>query len=396
MVPPPLRLPFLNSMNKAMETKYKEIDLSKVLTVLKHSRKNIGIVTGITTLLAIIYCIFATPIYTAKTIINPPKLSDAGSGLLFQAMAGLGGIGGGGFLNQKTDADINIAIFKTNALKDMVIKQFDLQKYLKVKNPEQARRALDGKVKFIPDMKSGFLEIDVDDKDPQLAAKIANYYNIALGQMISNISYGRTSSKYQFYSSQMAYAESQTQKSANALKLFAESYGFAAGQQSQIVTDLSAKLQAQLVVAQAQLQSMSMYASPDNPDYKQLQSQITSYKTQLDNMNVTGNPDPIGIPAKASPELVAKYVSLVREYQLNQEIYRIVAKQNEAMRLDMLSELTPVGIQVVDPAIVPLYKSKPKRLKIILGTALLTVVLAGVYYIIQNRKKIIVEADGEK
>ena len=200
-----------------METKYKEIDLSKVLTVLKHNRKNIGIVTSITTLLAIIYCIFATPIYTAKTIINPPKLSDAGSGLLFQAMAGmagLGGIGGGGFLNQKTDADINIAIFKTNALKDMVIKQFDLQKYLKVKNPEQARRALDGKVKFIPDLKSGFLEIDVDDKDPQLAAKIANYYNIALGQMISNISYGRTSSKYQFYSSQLAYAESQTQRSA--------------------------------------------------------------------------------------------------------------------------------------------------------------------------------------
>ena len=377
-----------------METKYKEIDLSKVIAVLKYNGKNIGIVTGITTLLAIIYCIFATPIYTAKTIINPPKLSDAGSGLLFQAMAGmagLGGIGGGGFLNQKTDADINIAILKTNALKDMVIKQFDLQKYLKIKNPEQARRMLDGKVKFIPDQKSGFLEIDVDDKDPQMAAKIANYYNVALGQMISNISYGRTSSKYQFYNSQLAYAESQVQQSADDLKAFAESYGFAAGQQAQIVTDLSAKFQAQLVVAQAQLQSMSMYASPDNPDYKQLQSQIASYKSQLDNMNVADNPDPIGMPAKAAPELVAKYVSLVREYQLNQEIYRIVAKQNEAMRLDMLSELTPVGIQVVDPAIVPVYKSKPKRLKIILGTALLTAALVGIYYIVRNRKKIIVE-----
>jgi len=377
-------------MNKAMEKKYKEIDLSKVVAVLKCNRKNIGIVTGITTLLAIIYCIFATPIYTAKTIINPPKLSDAGSGLLFQAMAGmagLGGIGGGGFLNQKTDADINIAIFKTTALKDMVIKQFDLQKYLKVKNPEQARRALDGKVKFIPDMKSGFLEIDVDDKDPQLAAKIANYYNVALGQMISNISYGRTSSKYQFYNSQLAYAESQVQQSADDLKAFAESYGFAAGQQSQIVTDLSAKFQAQLVVAQAQLQSMSMYASPDNPDYKQLQSQIASYKAQLDNMNVADNPDPIGLPAKAAPELVAKYVSLVREYQLNQEIYRIIAKQNEAMRLDILSELTPVGIQVVDPAIVPMYKSRPKRLKIVLLGFMIGIFSSTIYYLLRNRKQ---------
>ena len=302
-------------------------------------------------------------------------------------MAGLGGIGGGGFLNQKTDADINIAIFKTNALKDMVIKQFDLQKYLKVKNPEQARRALDGKVKFIPDLKSGFLEIDVDDKDPQMAAKIANYYNVALGQMISNISYGRTSSKYQFYNSQLAYAESQVQQSADDLKAFAESYGFAAGQQSQIVTDLSAKFQAQLVVAQAQLQSMSMYASPDNPDYKQLQSQIASYKAQLDNMNVADNPDPIGLPAKAAPELVAKYVSLVREYQLNQEIYRIIAKQNEAMRLDILSELTPVGIQVVDPAIVPMYKSRPKRLKIVLLGFMIGIFSSTIYYLLRNRKQ---------
>lgn len=377
-----------------METKQKEIDLSKVVIVLKDNKKSIGIVTGITTIVAIIYCIFATPIYTAKTLINPPKLTDAGSGLLFQAMAGmagLGGLSGGGFLNQKTDADISVAILKTNALKDIVIKQFDLQKYLKVKNLERARRALDGRVKFIPDIKSGFLEIDVDDKDPQMAAKIANYYTVALGQMISNISYGRTSGKYQFYSSQLAYAESQVQQSANNLKLFAESYGFAAGQQAQIVTDLSAKLQAQLVVAQAQLQSMSAYASPDNPDYKQLQSQIASYKTQLDNMNLSDNPDPIGIPAKASPELVAKYVNLMREYQLNQEIYRIVAKQNEATRLDLLSELTPIGIQVVDPALVPLYKSKPKRLKIVLGTLLLTLFVSSGYFLIRNRKKIIVE-----
>ncbi|MBX9597232.1 MAG: hypothetical protein K2X04_01505 [Burkholderiales bacterium] len=380
-----------------MENKQKEIDLSKVVLVLKDNRKQIGIATAVTTLLAIVYCIFATPIFTAKTIINPPKLTDAGSGAA-QALSGLAVLagGGGGLLSQKTDADVTIAILKTTALKDMIINQFNLQKLWEKKDIELTRLALDDNVKFIPDMKSGFVEIDVDDENPKMAANIANYYNLALGQMISNISYGRSNTKYQFYQSQLTGAESAMNAAENDLKVFAESNGFIAGQQIQIVASLSAQLQAQLIVAQAQLQSMSMYASPDNPDYQQLESQIGSYKIQLDNMNVSGTPDPIGIPATRAPALAQKYANLMREYMLRQEVYKIIVKQYEANRLDTLSELAPVGIQVVDPAQAPLYKSKPKRLKIVLGAVVLGALLSSVFMIIRNRKRIIVEVDNEK
>ena len=383
-----------------MDNKQKEIDLSKVVLVLKDNRKQIGIVTAVTTLLAIVYCIFATPVFTAKIIINPPKLTDAGSGVLFQALNGLSGLaagsGGGGLLLQKTDADVTIAILKTTALKDMIINQFNLQKRWEKKDIELTRRALDEKVKFIPDMKSGFVEIDVDDKDPKMAANVANYYNLALGQMISNISYGRSNTKYQFYQSQLTGAESAMNASENNLKVFAESNGFIAGQQVQIVASLSAQLQAQLIVAQAQLQSMSMYASPDNPDYQQLESQIGSYKIQLDNMNVSGTPDPIGIPATRAPALAKKYTNLMREYVLRQEVYKIIVKQYEVNRLDTLSDLAPVGIQVVDPAQAPLYKSNPKRLKIVLGAVVLGALLSSMYFIIRNRKRIIVEINEVK
>ena len=172
-----------------MQSQQKEIDLSKVIGVLKENKKRIGHVTGVTTVLAIIYCFFATPIFTAKTIINPPKLTDAGSGAAqaLNGLAALAGGGGGSLLSQKTDVDITIAILKTDALKNLIIQKFDLEHELEKKDIELTRRALDGKVKFIPDIKSGFLEIDVDDKDPKLAADIANYYSVALGQMISNI-----------------------------------------------------------------------------------------------------------------------------------------------------------------------------------------------------------------
>lgn len=380
-----------------MEKVQKEIDLSEVVLVLKENRKQIGIATAVTALLAIVYCIFATPIFTAKTIINPPKLTDAGAGVA-QALNGLAVLagGGGGLLSQKTDADVTIAILKTTALKDLVINRFNLQKLWEKSDIELTRRSLKNVVKFTPDIKSGFVEIDVDDKDPKLAAAIANYYIIALGQMVSNISYSRSNIKFQFYNEQLANAESALNLAEDNLKHFTESNGFIAGQQAEVAAGLSTQLQAQLIVAQAQLQSMRLYAAPGNPDYIQLESQVASYKQQLDNLNLPDAPDPIGIPANAAPAMAKQYANLMREFVLRKEIYGIIAKQYEANRLDALSELVPVGIQVVDPAVIPLYRSKPKRLFVVVGGLMLGLIASSIYFIIFNRKKIIIEVENKE
>lgn len=378
-----------------MQAQQKEIDLSKVVLVLKENKKRITISTGITTLIAIVYCLIATPIFTAATILNPPKLTDAGSGAS-QMLSGLAAIGGGGgLLSQKTDADVTIAIMKTTAMKDLVISKFDLQKLLEKKDIELTRRSLDDKVKFIPDMKSGFIEIDVDDKDPTLAAALANYYVIALGQMVSNISYGKSTIKYQFFNQQLDKAESSLNIAEEAVKQFALKNGIIAGQQVSIVANLATQLQAQLVVAQAQLQSMSLYASNDNPDYIELNSKIASYKNQLDKLNNSASPDPIGVPAGLAPELAKQYGGLMRDVMFRQEVYKIIARQYEANRLDSVSELTPVGIQVVDPAVIPLYKSKPKRANVIVGGFMLGLIASSIYFIVRNRKKFIVEIEGK-
>lgn len=376
-----------------MENKQKEIDLSKVVLVLKDNKKPIGIVTGITTLIAIAYCVFATPIYTAKTIINPPKLTDAGSGVS-QALGGLAALAGGGgvgFLSQKTDADVAVALLNTAALKNMVIKQFGLTKYLDKKDIELTRAALDQKVKFIPDMKSGFLEIDVDDKDPRLAANIANYYTIALGQLISNIAYNRSQQKMQFFEGQLKVTKQNLTQSESNIKMFIQKNGIIAGQQVQVLASIATQLQSKLVVAQAQLQSLAYYASTDNPEYKSLQAQIDSYKQQLNQLNDRDNSDNIAIPSNLAPELAQQYLNLMRNFVLQEEIYTLLTKQYQANRLDALSEMIPTAVQIVDPANVPLHKSKPKRLKIILGAFVLGALLSCVYFIVFNRKKIIIE-----
>jgi uncharacterized protein involved in exopolysaccharide biosynthesis len=81
----------------------------------------------------------------------------------------------------------------------------------------------------------------------------------------------------------------------------------------------------------------------------------------------------------------------MRNFVLQEEIYKLLTKQYQANRLDALSEMIPTAVQIVDPANVPLHKSKPKRLKIILGAFVLGALLSCVYFIVFNRKKIIIE-----
>lgn len=375
-----------------MENKQREIDLSKVILILKENRKQIGIASAVTTLLAIIYCVFATPIFTAKTVINPPKLTDAGSGVA-QALSGLAALagGGGGFLSQKTDADVAVALLNTAALKNMVIKQFGLTKYLDKKDIELTRAALDQKIKFIPDIKSGFVEIDVDDKDPKLAANIASYYTIALGQLISNIAYNRSQQKVTFFEGQLKVTKQNLSQSESNIKAFIQKNGIIAGQQVQVLASIATQLQSKLVVAQAQLQSLAYYASPENSEYKSLQAQIDSYKQQLNQLNDRDSTDNIAIPSNLAPDLAQQYLNLMRNFVLQEEIYKLLTKQYQANRLDALSEMIPTAVQVVDPAVVPLHKSKPKRLKIILGALVFGSLFSSVYFIIRQRRRIIVE-----
>lgn len=374
---------------------HKEIDLAKLFQVLKTKQKVIWQTTGVTTFLAIIYCIFATPIFTAKTIINPPKLTDAGSGADQWVTGMFTGLGSGGFLSQKTDSDIVIAMLKADQLKNMVIEKFNLVKYYKQKDIELTRKALDSTVKFIPDMKSGFVEIDVDDKDPKLATNMANYYNIALGQLISNVSYGRSSQKQQFFTEQIAVTKNNLHDAQDKLKEFVIKNGIASGQQVTMVTGLTMQLQAQLVVAQTELQSMSLYATADNPDYKTLQAEIKSLRQQLDAVSgqqANNGINELPVPANLAPELADEYANLMRDVMINEEVLNVLFKQYEAAKIDAMSELAPTAIQVIDPALVPMHKSKPRRVMVAIGGFMLGFMLSIIYFTICKYKDFIVIA----
>lgn len=381
-----------------MSKTQKEIDLSRIVEIILENKKPISLVTMAVTLLSIVYCIFATPIFTAKVLINPPRLSDSGTSFS-QVLSGLSALssgGGGGLLSQKTDSDIVIAILKTASVQNMVIKEFNLSKLFKAKDLEIARARLSGMVLFIPDMKSGFLEIDVDSPDPKLATNIANYYTVALGQAINNVAYRRANQRYMFYQEQLKVAIISLHEAESSLRTFTEKNGILAGQQVAVIASMSTQLQAQLIGAQMQQQNMGYYVAKDNPDYQALQVKINSIRKQLEQLSSPDVDSDVAIPVGLAPQLASKYVGLMRELKFREVVYEVMLKQSKASQLDAQSELVPLAIQVIDEAQVPLYKSKPKRLTVVLGNFILSLIVMCIYFIICNRRKIIIEVGNEE
>lgn len=369
-----------------MNVSSKSLDWVKLLEILKQNLKWMVSLTAIVTIIALIYSAILPPIFTASTLINPPKLSDASTNL----GGALGGAIGVGFAGADKSVDITIASLNTNRVRDLLIKKHDLIKRWQVGNIQAARGILAGMVSFIPDKFSGFLAISVDSTDPKLAAEIANGYVDALSQAISDVANNKTVLRYDFYRNQMLLEQKELNQAESAVKAFNISHGITAGQQAQVISGIVIQLNGQLVAAQASLQAMAAYASPDNPDYKALQASVVSIKEQLDKINGQQSfDDDDSVPGNVVPALSQEYVGLMRNQGIHEMVYKVLVNQYEGYKFDYLISQAPTPIQVLDKADVPLTKSKPHKVRIVLGAFLISTLLPLIFVLLRNRKLLI-------
>src|SRR5262245_136466 len=74
-----------------------------------------------------------------------------------------------------TPTDIFTAMLKSRIMADEVIRRFDLVEHYKSKTMQDTRAALEGATRIVV-TKEKVIKVTVEDKDPQLASDIANFY----------------------------------------------------------------------------------------------------------------------------------------------------------------------------------------------------------------------------
>ena len=361
-------------------TDYEISLLDLVITLAKHKKIIFG-VPLITALFVAILSLLSPDIYTASTQIMPPQ-QQSGASSPFGQFGALTGFPGFSF-GLRNPADIYVAMLKSRTVSDNMIKRFQLQFVFKTKLVTDTRKALENASSIVAS-KDGFIVVKVDDTNPKLAADMANGYVEELQKLTQVLAVSEASQRRLFFEKQLLQAKRALVDAELSLKKIQEKTGLLQlDAQAQELIRAGAELKGQIAMKEVELGAMRTFATGNNPDYIRTQQLVGGMRNQLAKIE-TGS-----VSTSKAPEVGLEYLRKVRDLKYAETIYDILTKQIEIAKIDEAKEGSL--IQILDKAVVPDKKSKPKRsLMVLLATVsagFFTLLYAFIKEALQNARK---------
>jgi tyrosine-protein kinase Etk/Wzc len=290
------------------------------------------------------------PTFTAKTQFLPPQQLQSAAASMLASLGGLGGLAGavGGI---KNPADQLIAYMKSVTLQDSLIDRFKLLERYEAKTKTDARLALTGSVR-VASGKDGLMSVEVDDKDPQFAADLANAHVDELAKLLSKLATTEAQQRRLFFEKQLTLAKDKLIQSEIALKATGVSGSVLKSNPASAVAAV-AGLQAAVTAQEVKLGAMSGYLAESAPDFKLAMSELSNLRAQL----AKQEKDSPATDGKTTTQ--GDYITKYREFKYNETLFELFSKQFELAKVDEARE--GAVIQVLDAAQPPERKAKPKK-----------------------------------
>jgi uncharacterized protein involved in exopolysaccharide biosynthesis len=289
-----------------------------------------------------------TPVYTAKTQFLTPQQQQSSASALIQSL-GVGSLAGAAGLGLKNPADQYIAFMKTDSLQNAMVDRFKLMERYESKFRVDARKDLLDNTKFTGG-KDGIIKLEFDDEDPEFAAQVANGYLDELKRLMARLAITEAQQRRLFFDGKVEEARKELAEADRLLR----STGISAStlkSSPEAAVEVVARLRGAITAQEVKIGSMRGYLTESAPDFKQAFVELTSLKAQLQKAE---KDEPV-----ATDRIEQTYIERFRDYKYKETLYELFAKQYELARVDEARE--GAVIQVVDPAVTPERKSKPKR-----------------------------------
>lgn len=297
------------------------------------------------------------PTFTASTSFLPPQQQQSSATAALSQLGALAGLAGGSGLSVKTPADQYVALMESVTVSDRIIDAFKLIGVYELRYRVDARRKLADNVTMRVGKKDGLITVEVDDRDPRRAADIANRYVDELRRMTDTIAIGEAQQRRLFFDTQLKQTRDRLADAQRALQESGFSQG-ALKAEPKAAAETYARLRAEVTAAEVRLQTLRRALSDNAPEVQNQQATLVALRSQLaraEQSSEIGN----------GPDYVSKY----REFKYQETLFELFARQYELARVD---ESREGGlIQVVDAALPPERKSKPKRGLIAVAATLL-------------------------
>ena len=356
--------------------------------------------------------------YIAKAVLLPPEETQdvltMGYGLS-ALMGGGGKIGGlGGFTKTlglpgtATLSDMFGVILQSRTVGESVIESQDLIHYYKFDrlglfsfslpwaksvsiDPDLRKRKLVeaamkqlGTATKVDISLEGIITVAVEDKNPRKAAEIANTYVAELDRFNKEINISQAKNTRIFIEGRLAEAQKSVDKAENELREFQErNKTVSLTEETKAAIEGVAKLKAEIISREVQLGVLRGYATEENPQVVQLKSEIASLRSQMKSIEEgkagvstanLGYGAGFSVPFSRLPAVGMELARLMREVKIQETLLGLLMEQNERAKINEARD-TPT-VRVMDKAIPPVKKARPKRMMYLAGGLFLGFVMS--------------------
>jgi uncharacterized protein involved in exopolysaccharide biosynthesis len=156
--------------------------------------------------------------------------------------------------------------------------------------------------------------------------------------------------------------------------------------QARAIIEGIARLRAAIAVKEVEAKVLRSFATAQNPDLQRVEEEIRALNAQLEKIETSKGHgfDPLMASGRV-PEMGMEYLRKLRQLKYNETLYELLSKQYELAKLEEARDA--VVIQVIDRAVPPERRSRPKRTLIVLLSMFLAFfVSAAVLLAVEVRK----------
>jgi uncharacterized protein involved in exopolysaccharide biosynthesis len=344
----------------------------ELLRILTKRRRFIIVNTLIVTLLAVVI-----------SLILPRTLAGLSAGHIAMAVTNFA------LPLMATPSDLYASMLESETILKAVADSLDLKTVFGSKASWDAVPELKKNIKVTVE-REGIITIEVDAKDRQLSANIANLLVSTLDRFNRRIQNQKGREFSGFLERRLEETDSSLNRAQTKLREFQETNrAISLDMQSQAMIKNLAEQKAYLTSAEIELELLKKTLYPDHPELLRKQMEVREYRSKLRDIE-NGAADrtdstlsALDIPLSQIPDLSLQFAVLTRNAKIQELTYQLLSQQLEMARLQEHRD-TPT-IMVLDAARPPDLPIKPKKRMIVVAAFVLSALFSCVIVVARER-----------
>ncbi len=342
--------------------------------------------TALCAITSIIVALLLPPWYTAKVNVVPPKDASGTSGLMGSVTSALKDFGLSKLGGKSGESYTFIVVLESRTVIDSMIKKYDLPSSYDIPDTlmDDVRAEFLSNVDVTYEKEGNYL-ISVTDKDKNRCAEMANDYVEIANNFAIKLSKTETSDNLKYLEKRVAATDSTLQDIGTKLQIYSKSKQVLSPMdQAKAVSSSLAEFKAQAIQYEIQYQFLRDNYGEDYSKTKLIKDLYNKSLQKLDEIETepgfAGN-----FALNDAAEVGINYLKLYAEYETFTKVKAFLMPMYEETRLDI--NKNQKNLYVLDEAIAPQKKSKPKRSVIVAGSTFGGFVLAMLFVVFFNSYK---------